>query len=100
MKERVIKNFAAVLVHNFYENNPNPLQEGASLISDILMQIREAGELDNPVSVDYNHEKATFTKSGGVMKNSYTFRQDEFPSNTDKEGVKKFVEKILSEVFY
>lgn len=99
MKEQVIKNFAAVLVHNFYEKNPNPSSEGVSLISDILMQIREAGE-NNPVGVEYNHEKATFTNSSGVMKMSFTFKHDEFPQNTDKEGIKKFVEKILSEVFY
>ncbi len=100
MKEQAIKNFAAVLVHNFYETNPKPSSEGASLISDILMQIREAGELDNSVRVDIDHEKAIFTNSSGAIKNSYTFKHDEFPQNTDKEGIKKFVQKILSEVFY
>lgn len=100
MKEQAIKNFAAVLVHNFYENNPNPSSDGAALISDILMQIREAGELDNPVTLDIDHEKAVFTSTKGAITDSYTFKHEEFPSNTDKEDVKDFVRKILTKVFY
>ena len=100
MKEQVIKNFAAVLVHNFYEKNPSPASNGAKLISDILMQIREAGELENPVQLDIDHEKAVFTSTKGAITSSHTFKHEEFPSNSDIEGVKDFVRKILLEVFY
>lgn len=99
-KDHAIRNFAGVLVHNFYEKNPNLLSNGAALISDILMQIREAEEFDNSVEININHERAVFTNFSGAVRKSYTFKHDEFPQNADKEGVKKFVEKILSEVFY
>ncbi len=99
MKEKVIKNFAAVLVNNFYEKNPNPTLQGAKLILEILSQISEAGE-DIPLEVEYNHEKATFTNFGHTVKCSYIFKHEEFPSNTDIDGVKNFVEKILRDVVY
>lgn len=103
MKEKVIKDFASVLVHNYYEKNPNSIGNNESVIADILMQIREASSQNNintDTEMKTDHEKIEFiTKLDGSTYN-LSFKHDELPNSNNQEEVTKLIEMVLCQIFY
>lgn len=100
MKNQAIEDLSAVLVHNYYQNNINNIGRGGSLIAEILMQLREAGQMNHNVEMIVNHENLVIQNDADASLFKHEYLQSNLPDGADQEAVRVVVEQILRDFFY
>jgi maltodextrin utilization protein YvdJ len=99
MKLQAIKDLSAVLVHNYYQNNSNVTGYSGSIISEILVQLREAGQ-EKDLQLIATSGKLIIRNDSEASLFLHEFKQSELPDGADQDAVKQFIELILRDYVY